>query len=103
VIILPPILLPVCELIIIHAEDLKKESCFSPALLAESEPKIEIKSVGSNELRLVSERELTSYTEPRVQEIFQIAKEEMVKMGWAYLPPAGVVLRGGVASMKGIT
>jgi cell division protein FtsA len=26
----------------------------------------------------------------------------MVKLGWPYLPPAGVVLRGGVSSMKGI-
>jgi cell division protein FtsA len=85
------------------AEDLKKNHASALLSLAESEPKIEIKAVGSNELRLVSERELTNYTEPRVQEIFQIAKEEMVKMGWAYLPPAGVVLRGGVASMKGIT
>ncbi|MDZ4133550.1 MAG: cell division protein FtsA [Dethiobacteria bacterium] len=85
------------------AEDLKKNHASALLSLAESEPKIEIKAVGSNEPRLVSERELTTYTEPRVQEIFQIAKEEMVKMGWNYLPPAGVVLRGGVASMKGIT
>jgi len=26
----------------------------------------------------------------------------MIKMGWQYLPPAGAVLRGGVAGMKGI-
>ena len=84
------------------AEDLKKEYGSAQPSLAESEPKIEIKTVGSNELRLVSERELSSFIEPRVEEIFQIIREEMVKMGWTYLPPAGVVLRGGVASMKGI-
>jgi cell division protein FtsA len=85
------------------AEELKKE--FGSAVLAEaeSEPKIEIKTVGSNELRLVSERELAGFIEPRVQEIFQIAKEEMIKMGWSYMPPAGAVLRGGVSEMKGIT
>ncbi len=85
------------------AEELKKEYGSALLSLADSEPRIEIRTVGSNELRLVSERELTSFIEPRVQEIFQIAKEEMIKMGWPYLPPAGVVLHGGVSSMKGIT
>ena len=84
------------------AEELKKEHASALLAKAESEPKIEIKSVGSNELRLVSERELTQFIEPRIEEIFQIAKEEMIKMGWSQLPPAGVVLRGGVASMRGI-
>ena len=86
-----------------NAEDLKREHAAAVQSYAESEPKIEVKSVGSNELRLVSERELTAFIEPRIQEIFQIAKEELIKMGWSHLPPAGVVLRGGVASMKGIT
>ncbi len=84
------------------AEELKKEHGSAMLSLAESEPKIEIQTVGSNELRLVSEREITSFIEPRVQEIFQITKEEMVKMGWPHLPPAGIVLRGGVSSMKGL-
>ena len=84
------------------AEDLKKSHASALQALAESEPKIEVKAVGSNELRLVSERELTVFIEPRIQEIFQIAREEMIKMGWSQLPPAGLVLRGGVASMKGI-
>ena len=86
----------------VAAEELKKEHGSALLTLAESEPKIEIKTVGSKELRLVSERDLTGFIEPRVQEIFQIIKEEMIKMGWPYLPPAGVVLRGGVSSMKGI-
>ena len=84
------------------AEELKINYGSALLSLAESEPKIEIQNLGSNELRLVSERELTSYIEPRIQEIFQIAKEEISKMGWSYLPPAGIVLRGGVSSMKGI-
>jgi len=85
------------------AEGLKKEYGSAMPSMAESEPKIEVKTVGSNELRLVSEKELTAFIEPRVQEIFQITKEEMIKMGWPYLPPAGAVLRGGVSSLKGVT
>ncbi len=84
------------------AEELKREHGSALLTNAESEPKIEIKTVGSNELRLVSARELAGFIEPRIQEIFQITKEEMVKLGLPYLPPAGVVLRGGVSSMNGI-
>ncbi len=84
------------------AENLKKDYGSALLSLTESEPKVEIQTVGSNELRLVSERELSSFIEPRVQEIFQIIREEMNKMGWPYMPPAGVVLRGGVSLMKGI-
>ena len=85
-----------------EAEELKKEHGSALISDTESEPKIEIKTVGSNELRLVSERELTSFIEPRVHEILQIIREEMIKMGWPYLPPAGLVLHGGVSSMKDI-
>lgn len=84
------------------AEELKKTYGSALLSLTESEPKIEIQTVGSNELRLVSERELSSFIEPRVQEIFQIVREEMNKLGWPYLPPAGVILRGGTSLMKGI-
>jgi len=84
------------------AEELKREHGSATLTNTEGEPKIEIKTVGSNELRLVSERELTGFIEPRVQEILQITREEMVKLGGPYLPPAGVVLRGGVSMMKGI-
>ncbi len=86
-----------------NAEKLKKEYGSAMPSLAESEPKIEIKTVGSKDLRMVSERELSSYIEPRVEEIFQIIKEEIAKMGYNYLPPAGIVLRGGVSSMRGVT
>ncbi len=84
------------------AEELKKMYGKAMSSMAESEPKIEIKTVGSNELRLVSERELSSFIEPRIQEIFHIVREEMIKMGWQYLPPAGIVFRGGVSSMNGM-
>ena len=82
------------------AEELKKKYGKAMSSMAESEPKIEIKTVGSNELRLVSERELSSFIEPRIQEIFQIVREEVIKMGWQSLPPAGIVFRGGVSSMN---
>lgn len=84
------------------AEELKKEHSSALMSHAGSEPNIEITCVGSNDKKVVSERELTGFIEPRIEEIFQIIKEEMVKMGWLYLPPAGVVLRGGVSQTDGM-
>ena len=84
---------------ILAAENLKLEHGRALLALADSEPKVEISSIGSREKRLVSEKEICRYIEPRVQEIFQIAREEMLKMGWEQLPPAGVVLSGGVSAM----
>jgi cell division protein FtsA len=84
------------------AENLKLEHGRALLTLADSEPKVEISSIGSREKRLISEKDICRYTEPRVQEIFQIAREEMLKMGWDQLPPAGVVLSGGVSAMPGI-
>lgn len=85
------------------AEKLKKEYGTALQSMADSEPKIEVKTVGSHETSLVSERDINTFIEPRIQEIFQIAKEEMTKMGWTALPPAGAVLSGGVSTMKGIS
>ncbi|MEW5786019.1 MAG: cell division protein FtsA [Bacillota bacterium] len=84
------------------AENLKLEHGYALLTLARSEPHLEISSVGSKERRLVSEKDLCRFIEPRVQEIFQITREEMLKMGWSKLPPAGVVLCGGVSAMPGV-
>jgi len=60
------------------AEELKRESGSAMLSLADSEPKIEIKTVGSKELRLVSEKELAGFIEPRVQEIFHIVLQPLI-------------------------
>lgn len=85
------------------AEELKLEHGAALLSQAESEPKIEIQTVGSKETRLVSQRDLAAFIEPRMQEIFQIIREEMIKMGLNSLPPAGAVLRGGVSSLQGVS
>jgi cell division protein FtsA len=86
----------------LNAESIKIEHGTALVSLADAEKSIEVSSIGSKERRKVSEKEIASYIEPRVQEIFQIIREEMMKMGWAQLPPAGVVLSGGVSAMAGM-
>ncbi len=84
------------------AETLKLEHGCALVSQADVEARIEVSTVGSRERRLISEREIARFIEPRVQEIFQITREESIKMGWPELPPAGLVLCGGVSAMPGI-
>ncbi|HQD51740.1 MAG TPA: cell division protein FtsA [Bacillota bacterium] len=84
------------------AENIKIEYGSAFVSLAEGEEDIEISSVGSKERRLVSAKEISRYIEPRVQELLQIVREEMIKMGWPHLPPAGAVFSGGVSQMNGL-
>jgi cell division protein FtsA len=84
------------------AESLKLEHGCALMSQAGNEAKIEVSSVGSKERRLISEKEICRFVEPRVQEIFQIIREEIIKIGWPELPPAGIVLCGGVSAMPGI-
>jgi cell division protein FtsA len=84
------------------AENIKIEYGNAFVSLAEGEEDIEISSVGSKERRLVSAKEISRYIEPRVQELLQIVREEMIKMGWPHLPPAGAVFSGGVSQMNGL-
>jgi cell division protein FtsA len=84
------------------AENIKIEHGSASISAVSGEEDIEISSVGSRERRQISPQEISRYIEPRVQEIFQIIREEMIKMGWPGLPPAGAVFTGGVSQMKGL-
>jgi cell division protein FtsA len=84
------------------AENIKVEHGSAFVSLAADDADIEISSVGSRERRQISSKEISRYIEPRVQELFQIIREEMVKMGWPGLPPAGTVFTGGVSQMNGL-
>jgi len=85
------------------AENLKLEYGCALSAMADPNTFIGVTEVGGKQSRQVSQRELSSFLEPRVQEILQISKEEIQKMGWDKMPPAGIVLTGGVSIMEGLT
>ena len=85
---------------ILAAENLKLEHGRALLALADSEPKVEISSIGSREKRLVSEKDCR-YIEPRVQEISDRPRRN-AEDGVGATAPAGVVLSGGVSAMPGI-
>ena len=62
---------------------------------------IEVSGVGGRKARRISRKELAMIIEPRMEEIFELAKSEINKSGYRDLIPAGVVLTGGSIIMDG--
>jgi len=62
---------------------------------------IEVPSVGGKHFRKISRRDLAMIIEPRMEEIFALAKREIKKSGLEDLAPAGVVITGGSVIMNG--
>lgn len=85
------------------AEKLKVEHGFAITDLASDNEDIKIEGISGKEKRKISSRELVTYIEPRVQEMLQLCSQEMARMGFTKMPPAGVVLTGGVSLLRGIT
>lgn len=60
-----------------------------------------IVALGGDTPRELPRTILGNIIEPRMQEIFQMVREELIKSGYHQLLPAGVVLTGGGAMMPG--
>lgn len=86
-----------------QAEKLKIEHGFALAAMASEEKRIEIEGISGKEKRILSPREITSYIEPRIEEMMHLCTQEIIRMGLTKMPPAGVVLTGGTSLLKGIT
>ncbi|RMD82331.1 MAG: cell division protein FtsA, partial [Candidatus Dadabacteria bacterium] len=57
---------------------------------------------GGREPRLVSRREVAEIIEARLEEIFELVHEGIIRSGYRELLGSGVVLTGGCAMMPGI-
>lgn len=60
-----------------------------------------VSRIGSNVEKQFSQIDLASIIEPRVQEIFQLIRAEVYRMGYGEAP-GGYVLSGGTVSMPGV-
>ncbi len=87
-----------------EAEQLKKEFGRTYYFRSRENPDcIEIKSLETSELRKVAKYEIAQIMQPRVSEIFNIIKEELVRHQLINEIPKGVVLSGGGSLLQGIT
>jgi cell division protein FtsA len=85
-----------------EAEKIKREhACVSRELMPENSA-IEIASVGNRPPRTVSARMLFDIVEPRARELLMLIREELRRAGLESQIPAGFVLTGGGAHLRGL-
>ena len=85
-----------------EAERIKREyACAWHDLIGEDSP-IEIGSVGDRPPRTVFNRMLCDIVEPRAQELLTLVRDELKRAGLDTVIPAGLVLAGGGARLKGL-
>ncbi|HVK71803.1 MAG TPA: cell division protein FtsA [Kofleriaceae bacterium] len=85
------------------AEKIKRKyGCASRSLVDDGE-QMEVPSVGGRGPRVLPRATLVEIIEPRVEEIFEHVKRELMRSGYADSLAAGVVLTGGAVSLDGTT
>jgi cell division protein FtsA len=84
-----------------EAEALKRKyGCALISMVDDDE--IEVPGVGPRPPRSFKRRFLAEVIEPRVEEIFLMAQQELLASGCAELAASGLVLTGGAAQMDGM-
>jgi len=66
------------------------------------EEKIEVATIGGDEKKTVSRKRLAKIIEPRVEELLDLAMQEVEDAGYRDLVPAGLVLTGGCSLLDGL-
>jgi cell division protein FtsA len=84
-----------------EAEKIKREYACALRELMEEDPAIEIASVGDRPPRTVFGRMLCEIVEPRAQELLTLVRDELKRAGLDTQMPAGLVLTGGGARLRG--
>ena len=84
-----------------EAEKIKQKYGCSMASLVHKDETIEVPSVGGRSPRVLSRQILAEVLEPRMEEIYTLTQQEIVKSGYEDMIAAGVVLTGGTAMLEG--
>lgn len=85
----------------LEAEKIKQKYGCALAGMVSKDETIDVPSVGGRKSRVLSRQILAEIIEPRVEEIFDLAKKEISKAGVEDNIASGVVLTGGVSILKG--
>ncbi|MFH1829218.1 MAG: cell division protein FtsA [Pseudomonadota bacterium] len=84
-----------------EAEKIKQRyGCCSTSMVHKDET-IEVPSVGGRNPRLLSRQIMAEILEPRMEEVFTLAQQELVRSGYEDMVAAGVVLTGGTTLLEG--
>ena len=85
-----------------EAEKIKREHACTSWQPAMRDTAIEIASVGDRPPRTVFVRSLSEIVEPRAQELLMLIRDELRRGGLESQIPAGIVLTGGGARLRGL-
>ena len=86
-----------------EAELVKKQHGTALVDSVSEDEKIEVATIGGDEKKLVSKKKLAKIIEPRVEELLDLAMQEVEDAGYRDLVPAGLVLTGGCSLLDGLT
>jgi len=84
------------------AEDLKIRYAHTRPRAIEETEQIEISTFGEDRVRTIARRELCQIVEARTDEVFDMIARDIRRSGLTELLPAGVVITGGTANLRGI-
>jgi len=85
-----------------EAELIKKQSGTAMVDSVGEDDQIEVATIGGDKKRFVSKKRLAKIIEPRVEELLDLAMQEVEDAGYRDLVPAGLVLTGGTSLLDGI-
>jgi cell division protein FtsA len=85
-----------------YAEDIKIKYACALSQLANPDESIEVPSVGDRPARRLARQTLAEVVEPRYEELFGLAREELRRSGFEEIIAAGIVLTGGSSKMEGV-
>jgi len=86
----------------IEAEDLKIHHGVAKQELADATAMIDVPGVGDREPRPMSKQALAAVIEPRVEELFILARNIVRESGYEDMVSSGIVLTGGTSMMPGM-
>jgi len=84
------------------AEEIKKKYGCALAQFAHGDETIETPSVGERPPRKLARQTLAEVIEPRVEELYELVRNELRRSGFEELVGSGVVLTGGSSKMEGM-
>ena len=85
------------------AEQIKRDHGCVLRDLVEANETFEVPHVGGDRVNNTSRRMLAEIIEPRMEEMFNLARNELERSGYEELLPAGLVLTGGTTLLPGMT
>ena len=86
-----------------EAEKIKKKYGACVTRNINPEEIIEVPGMGGRKPRKLPRQILGEILEPRMEEIFELTKREIIRVGMENVPASGVVLTGGTAILEGAT